>query len=327
MSEFEEEVKYHTKLKHEFIKTYLNFYTDNVVRRTHERKGKLPHLGIFDLYAAKGWVHCNDGGLLNSDEEKWEGSALLSAKCIGEYPASTCLFLNTYNDDVDECKIQKNALKMSLAEYCKKYPGLSQKTILKTLPVEEAVSEASKYLDPNYPSIWILDPYDPKQLPWEIIESIAQLKGKYPSKKGIETHRMPELIINFMSSYLQRFSDTHPEMATIAIGMPESEWRPKLKEYIQQYQNVREAVLRLYFDRLSEIYGRDPVFILVRDTTNRAVIYCMLLCSSHQAGYYLMLKEGLPKLKKYEVEIWKRNAERILFKKDHPDQSSIDQFF
>jgi len=325
MGDFEE-VKYHTRLKHEFISTYLNFYTRNVVESTKKKGGKLPFLSIFDLYAATGWVHCDEGEVLGESGGTWEGSALLSAKCIGEYPHSQSLFLNTYNENNEKCKSQLATLRGSLSEYIRKYPGLSRKIIISTFPIERAVMEASKYLNPNYPSIWILDPYEPKQLPWNVIEKIGNFKGRYRGKNGQIIERIPELIINFMSSYLHRFSDTQPEMATIAIGKPESEWRPKFEGFIRQYQNAREAVLRLYFDRLAEIYGRDPVFILVRDNTQRAVIYCMLLCSNHPAGYYLMLKEGLSKLKEYEISEWKPNAEKIVFKKENPGQLSFDDF-
>ena len=325
MGDFEE-VKYHTRLKHEFISTYLNFYTRNVVESTKKKGGKLPFLSIFDLYAATGWVHCDEVGILGDNETWWEGSALLSAKCIGEYPNSQYLFLNTYNENNEKCKFQLASLRKSLSEYIVKYTGLSGKIIIKTLPIEMAVVEASRYLNRNYPNIWILDPYEPKQLPWKVIETIGNLKGHYRSKNGQIVERIPELIINFMSSYLHRFSDTQPEMATIAIGKPESEWRPKFEEYILEYQNAREAVLRLYFDRLAEIYRRDPVFILVKDTTQHAVIYCMLLCSNHPAGYYLMLKEGLSQLKEYEISEWKPKAEKIVYRTKHPGQQYFDDF-
>jgi hypothetical protein len=127
-----------------------------------------------------------------------------------------------------------------------------------------------------------------------------------------------------MSSVLQRFSETNPEMTSTSLGLPESEWKPRFLQYKAEKGNVREAVLRLYFDRIKELYGRDPVFTLVRDVTSRAVIYAMLLCSTNNAGYYLMMTHGLPKLKKFEIEIWKENAKKIMVRREVPGQQFLD---
>jgi len=177
----------------------------------------------------------------------------------------------------------------------------------------------------NYPSVWILDPYAPSQLPWKIIERIAGLRGKR-SKNDADNRRRPELIINLMSSYLQRFSETQPEITSIALGRGESDWKSSFLQYKKEYGNVREAILRLYFDQLNNLYGRDPVFILVREITNRAVVYAMLLCSTNDAGYYLMLTRGLPQFREYQVEVWRKNAKKILLKRAIPSQKFIDDF-
>jgi len=321
-----EEVKYHSRLKHKFIEIYFNFYLENVAGNA-TRQGKFPpSLAIYDLYAAKGWCHCKDCEILGFKEDFWEGSALLAAKCIGNYPNGTKLFLNSYNYDPKENELQLKSLKESLINYFSKYPGLEEKTTITSLPIEESISRAEIEFNPDFPSIWILDPYEPKQLPWHIIESIGKKRGK-KRKNDDKLERRPELIINFMSSYLQRFSETQPKIASIALGIPESEWKLKFKRHIDQGLNVREAFLRLYFDRLKELYGRAPVFYLVRDISNRAIIYAMLLCSSSDAGHFLMQKHGLPKLKQYEIEEWRKNAKKILISRENPDQKFIDDFF
>lgn len=320
-----EEVKYHTRLKHKFIEIYLDFYLKNVAENAKKRNKLPPSLEIYDLYAGKGRCHCKDCEILGFKEDSWEGSALLAARCIGVYPNGTRLFLNSYHNAPEENTNQVNALKDSLTEYFTKYPDLIGKTTITSLPIEESIDEAQKKFNRDFPSIWILDPYDPKQLPWHIIEYIGNQRGKI-NKNDNSLQRRPELIINFMSWYLQRFSETQPKTTSIALGIPESEWKPRFKEYLDQGMNVREAFLKLYFNRLKELYGRDPVFYLVRDTSNRAIIYAMLLCSISDAGHFLMKKHGLPKLQKYEIEVWKTNASKILLKKEDPNQKFIDDF-
>jgi hypothetical protein len=127
-----------------------------------------------------------------------------------------------------------------------------------------------------------------------------------------------------MSSVLQRFSEINPEITTATLGIPEEEWMPKFFDYKSEYGNAREAILRLYFDRLKALYGKDPVFTLVRDVTNRAIVYAMLLCSTNDAGHYLMKRMGLPSLDRFKVEVWKPTATRIVKKRKDPEQQFLN---
>ena len=320
MSDFEE-VKYHSILKHKFIEIYLDFYRINVAENS-KKLGKMPPpLQIYDLYAATGWCHCEESERVDPKEGKWPGSALIAAKCIGEYPSSTRLFLNTYHPDSVTCTNQRALLESNLLGYYSRYPSLKEKTTIVSKCVGEAIIDAHNGLVKNFPNVWILDPYDP--LPWTVINTIANFKGSY-NKKGKLIERRPELIINLMSSVLQRFSETNPEMTSTSLGLQEQEWKPAFLRYKMEKGNVREAVLRLYFDRLKELYGRDPVFTLVRDVTTRAVVYAMLFCSTNDAGYYLMQTQGLPKLKQFEIEVWSEKAKKILVRREVPGQQFLD---
>jgi three-Cys-motif partner protein len=316
-----EEVKFHSRLKHEFIKIYLDFYRLNVVKNSTTKKTHPPYLQIYDLYAAKGLCHCDEMEIADPKHSTWPGSALIAAQCIGEYPRSTRLFLNSYHPDIETCKDQRAALEKNLNEYFAVYPTLKSKTEIISKCVEEAIVDASRGLVPNYPNVWILDPYDP--ISWDVISSIANFKGAYASK-GKMIERRPELIINLMSSILQRFSETNPEVTSSTLGLPEDEWKPIFEQYKKESGNAREAILRLYFDRLKELYGKDPVFVLVRDVTSRAVVYAMLFCSTSESGYFVMLKHGLPKFHQFEIEFWQESAKKIMTKRKTPGQQFLD---
>ncbi|MGA2913147.1 MAG: three-Cys-motif partner protein TcmP [Methanoregula sp.] len=316
-----EEVDYHSRLKHEFIRIYLDFFRINVAETARENGRSPPPLQIYDLYAAKGWCHCEELERLDQKNSIWKGSALIAADCIGEYPTSTRLFLNTFNPDSRKCGEQRAALETNLLEFYGKYPTLKSKTTIISKPVEDAIDEGQYCLNRNYPNVWILDPYD--ALPWTVIQKITDLRGSYRDKKGNRVERKPELIINLMSSILTRFSETNPENTTIALGMPEEEWMPLFHQYKYELGNAREAILKIYFERLKALYGKEPVFTLVRDVTNRAIVYAMMLCSSNKTGYYLMHVKGLPTLAQFKVEVWQSYAKKIVRRRKDAGQQFL----
>jgi three-Cys-motif partner protein len=316
-----EEVDYHSLLKHKFIEIYLDFFLVNVVDSAREAKRDPIPLQIYDLYAGRGRCHSEECERLGIVNGIWPGSALIAAKCIGEYPSSTRLFLNSYNPSYKKCVDQRAALDESLNPFFEKYPLLKSKTSIISKPVQEAITVAQPSLIKNYPNVWILDPYEP--LPWSVINSIANLTGSY-QRKGKKVVRRPELIINLMSSVLQRFSETHPDITSTTLGMPEKEWMPAFQKYKKEYGNAREAILRLYFDRLKTLYGRDPVFTLVRDVTQKAIVYAMLLCSTNDAGYYLMGTKGLPILDQFKIEVWEKTAKQIVIRRKVSGQQFLE---
>lgn len=96
-----ENVKWHTRQKHAFLEEYLKIWSEQVGRNT---KVNLPTLDIFDLFASYGFCYCHE------QKEGWKGSALLAADCLKKYEKGKTLFLNTYNPDEEELKIQREAL-------------------------------------------------------------------------------------------------------------------------------------------------------------------------------------------------------------------------
>jgi three-Cys-motif partner protein len=321
--DFFENLGIHQKLKHKFIEIYLDIWANNVGSNS---KKSIPTVDFFDLYAASGWAYDPH------TEESWPGSALLAAKAFGEYPKGRLLFLNSYDQDSSKCQKQVEILQKSIKniENC---PHVIDKTKIISSDIREAADIALGELNRNFPSLWILDPYHPDQLPWEIVERISSTVGDpYENRaSGQIIQKKPELIINLMTSVLQRNMDRKPELFSRAIGMSEDRWRPIYKEYERKYheqgneQCTRHVILDMYADRLSKLYNKDPIIALV-NAAEGGVVYTMLLVTDNDAGYHMMRKR-MHDWHNYKVYKWKSEAEASVFKKHNPDQSDLKKWF
>jgi len=313
----------HQKLKHKFIEIYLDVWANNVGKNS---KKSIPSVDFFDLYAASGWAYDS------YTKEQWPGSALLVAKAFGEYPKGRLLFLNSYDRDSTICQKQKDILFHSI-ESLDDYPHVIDKTKIVSLEIQDATNVALHQLNRNYPSLWVLDPYHPDQLPWEIIESIGSAVGTpYTNPtSGKISQKKPELIINLMTSILQRNIDRKPELFSHAIGLPEEKWRPLYEEYKRKYieqgneKCTRHVILDIFADRLSKLYKHDPIIALV-NAAEGGVVYTMLLVTDNDAGYHMMRKR-MSEWDVYRIYKWKSEAEVAVFKKHNPDQSDITSWF
>lgn len=298
-----DKVKYHTRKKHKFIESYLKIWSERV------KNG--PTLDIFDLYASTGKCYCEKAEKYGLSESKWDGSAILSAKCLMEYSNGKNLFLNTYADTNENCKKQIENLNRLLFEL-----GFSKPQMIISQPIESAVDIAINHIrDPKYPTLWILDPYAASDLPWNVVEKIARIKTEYPYK-GEDRIRKPELIITLMTEDFQRWYKTNPELISIALGLNEDVWKPKIESLIKSGQNTREAFLSLYMERLSEFYEKSPISFEVNITQETAVVYCMLLLTDSDAGYHVSRLKAIPDFQKWVVSEWRDGAKKIILEND-----------
>ncbi|MBP2144775.1 three-Cys-motif partner protein [Methanofollis sp. W23] len=298
-------VKWHTWKKHAFIESYLNIWKEKV-------KHNPPSLDIFDLYAGTGMCYCEDAEKHNIPESTWDGSSVLSAKCLEDYKNGRYLFLNTYNQIEEYCEKQKN----NLRELSKKIRGENDsKTIITSCLIEEAVEEAIEFGDRcnifRYPTLWILDPCAAKDLPWGVVERIAKLQRPYPHKTKGQQIKKPELIINLMTSDLQRNVDINPHIVSAAFGMKEYEWRPEFDELIKQGKNYRQAIVEIYAQRLSQYYQKPPIIVEINTKNESAIVFCLFLCLDNDAAYYLSRLDGM---KEYNARLfqWKQDARRMV---------------
>lgn len=305
----------HQKLKHKFIETYLNIWVENV-----GGSGKvLPTVDFFDLFAATGKARSEETG------ETWDGSAIIVAKALAKYPRGNLLFLNSYNPDVNVRKNQFDILMQEIQSVVKNNPQLAiVRKLIISEKIEDAVDIAITNLNRNFPSVWILDPEHPSDLPWCVIQKIASALGDPYGTKG--ERKKPELIINLMTSTLQRTINTAPQIFTEAIGLPEEEWRAMYKKYETKWRNegiedcTRHVILDIYGERLSSLYEKSPVVSLI-PSKHGNIVYSMILCTDSNAGYYMMRK-NLKSFEMYKIFEWKQEVRKI----QDPDQSSLSDF-
>jgi len=293
-----EEIKWHSRQKHAFLEEYLSIWSEQV-----GKTGKtIPTLDIFDLYASSGLCHCSD------KNETWKGSALLAAECLKKYQKGRLLFLNTFRPVAEEIVLQKKSLEKNISDL-----DLPEriKTEIKTLPIAKAVESAIQYVYPNFPNLWILDPYQPEHLPWEIVEKICKLKGSY-TVRGRQVTRRPELFICLMTGRLQRLTGMESMEGIVgsALGMNTEEWKSKLEGHRENGRNVREALISMYAEKISQYYAKPPIILEV-PANDGAVVYTVFLCTDHDAGHYVMKLHKLPEYQEWREINWKREAKTI----------------
>lgn len=298
-----EQTKWHSRQKHAFLEAYLDIWSEKV-----GKDGKsMPTLDIFDLYASFGWCHCSD------KKETWKGSALLAAECLKKYQNGRLLFLNSYSPDGEENREQKNALEKSIDNL--QLPERIKRKI-SNLTIEKAVDAAIVQVNPNFPSLWILDPYQPEHLPWNIIEKICALKGSYRVKDKLITRR-PELFICLMTGRLQRLAGMNSleeDVVGQTLGLEKNEWQAKLNELLISGKNYREALVIIFAQKLSKFYGKPPIILDVPSTDGN-IVYTVLLCTDHNAGHYVMKIHKFQEYLEWREKEWKWDAETISKKK------------
>jgi three-Cys-motif partner protein len=287
-----EGAEWHSRQKHTLLDSYLRIWTDRVGKSPFS-KGNAPPLQIVDLYAAFGWCHDDKLG------ETWPGTAVLAASCLKAYQTRYArrLVLNSYSPkSLDASGAQLAALQAAIRALDIESGGCEVRYF--SAPIVEAIGHSKQVVDPRFPSIWILDPYDPADLPWFAVESIAQFEGAW-SRGGEPQIRRPELFINLMTSTLQRTLDISPEKMTAAIGLPEAEWRRRLESSQAGGLNYTEGIVELYLERLSRYYHKRPLAVKIPATQGN-IVYYFVFCTESEPGYFMMRKAGVP-----EYEVWR----------------------
>lgn len=299
----EKKVKWQSKQKHAFLEAYLKIWTDHVGKVGTEG----PSLAIVDLHAAWGWCHDPESG-----KSPWEGTSVLGARYLRDYNAAAwkrMLILNTYHPEKQTQEEQRAALIDAIN--AENFPPGGKYEVI-SMPVAEAVEYAKQRVKPNFPSLWIVDPYQPEEVPWEVLESIITHEGTRPGRKKdtVETRR-PELFINLMTASLQRNADMHPDLISTVLGLPEEAWRPTFDRYVNdEGMNKRDAIIEMFIDRLGQFYKKRPRHILVQGAEGN-IIYAVIFCTDDDAGYYMMMKESIPKYQEWFEGKWKPTADAI----------------
>lgn len=290
-----EEVSWHSRQKHKFVQEYLSIWTQSVGRRAPSGP---PSLEIVDLFAAFGWCRAREP---TAPKEPWPGTAVLAAQALTKYGNPKRLFLNTWDPrGGDFHRRQADALRAAVKAACGPRPRFTLNIHEK--PLEQALDEAEKVVDFRYPTLWLLDPYAPDQLPWRTVDRIAGHVHRYEVRGKPQTRR-PEMIISLMTHAMQRNIDLAPDLITAALGLPEEVWRPRINELRAEGMNTREALVSVYGGRLRELYNNEPVVIEVEGVDGN-IVYEVVFCTTHPAGKWMTLVNGLPKYTDWKQAEW-----------------------
>ena len=316
---YSESVKYHTKQKHEFIKTYLDIYDENVSKKYIDlgKPEKIPSLDIVDLFSSFGFCHCDEiekHGF--KDTPEWEGSSVLAANCLNQYYRPGHLIINTYHENPNRCALQKLNLKKYFNDI-----GLEEKCKITIMhhPIENALAVSLSKFNRNFPSLWILDPYKASDLPWDYVETIG-------NRKGVKYNRQPELILSFMTGGLQRNIEKSKYLKERVFGYNEEIFDEKFYNLRNSGLNITETIVDMYAQRLSEIYGCFPLISDIPMTDESKIVYFVFFCSSH-GSRHLMERYKVEKYENWRDKIWRPEAKRLLLKRRNPKQQLIDEFF
>jgi three-Cys-motif partner protein len=298
-------VRWHTRQKHEFLGELFNVWTQHVGKKPGVGT---PSLEIVDLFAGFGWCRADRGDEPGVDETPWPGTAIRAARTLANYSRPKRLVVNCFDSDHPDDLTGQDCLARSLQGELGSNPSFPLNQL--SADATSAAREASRLVDPKYPSIWILDPYSARGIPWTLVESIVELKGEYQDKRGRRVVRRPEIVVTLMTEGLQRNVDKSPDSISSTLGMPESEWRPLLDEFLSQGANTRQAIVYLYAEKLRGYYKQIPVAVEVPGSGGN-IVYVLVYCSSSDAGTYMGHVWAKPRFSQWQREIWRPLAKRI----------------
>lgn len=298
-------VKWHTRQKHEFLGELFDVWTQHVGRKPGVTS---PSLEIVDLFAGFGWCRADPSEEPGVDETPWPGTAIRAARALQSYARPKRLVVNSFDSDDPENLTGRTCLGRALQAELGENPRFA----VNQLSVEgaSAAREASRLVDPKFPSIWILDPYSARGIPWTLVESIVELTGEYEDKRGRRVVRRPEIIVTLMTEGLQRNVDKSPDSISSTLGMEESEWRPLMEEFLSQGANTRQAIVYLYTEKLRGYYKQIPVAVEIPGSGGN-IVYVLVYCSSSDAGTYMGHVWAKPRFSQWQREIWRPLAKRI----------------
>lgn len=297
-----EPVSWHSRQKHEFVRAYYEIWTEHV---GHRKGSVAPSLEIIDLFASWGWCRAREP---TAPADPWPGTAVLSARALNNYSNPKRLFLNTFDPDGgDAHRQQADALRRAIRGELGDRPPF--KVDIHEQPLLEALTAAEKVVDFRFPNIWLLDPYNPNQLPWEVVARIASQARTYETKGKVQTRR-PEMVITLMTYAMQMNIDQAPGLTSTALGMPVEDWRPQVKELVGAGLNTRQALVSIYAGRLKDLFSYDPIVLEVRGVDG-IIVYELVFCTTNPAGKWMTKVRQLSKFWTWNKAEWLPEALRI----------------
>ncbi|MBI2078276.1 MAG: hypothetical protein HYT80_07920, partial [Euryarchaeota archaeon] len=132
-------VKLHSKQKHSFLKGYLRIWTETV---GGNKGAEAPTLQLVDLYAGTG--ACKE----EYDGDIWDGSAVLMARALAEYPSKwpCLLYVNSFNEKGGDDQARQLA-RVTERIHASGLPRENRPLTISTTPVAKAVAEAKRLVN------------------------------------------------------------------------------------------------------------------------------------------------------------------------------------
>lgn len=267
------EVAPHTSIKHRTLGVYFK-----IVRMVMKQGRPLYYV---DLYAGDGECVCDEAPL-----KRWDPPLIQS---LLKPARKDNLQLHSFLNDLDIEHFNK--LKDSVRGY---------EDYIVDITNENANSVYPKFLSKipkDQWSIFFIDPYKHSELSWKTIEGIAQHTG-YDTYSRCT--RKPELIINLMTTTMQRTFDKSPEAITEVLGT--DEWKERIEG--RSDEKMHEIFLDIFTKQLESLGYSVTSFMINQTPPLKSTLYYLVFASNIPKANEIISKKFEPYIKQISKDKW-----------------------
>lgn len=239
----------HTRLKHAFYRRYIACWMGKVLQGRWAKPGT-----IIDGFAGSGMY--SDG---------LDGSAIMIAKLFREHVCRPNFQPLTYvtNDlDPKRCDALDGRMKTLTADDRIHHVPVGPKKF------EDIVGEVRwRHAPQGTQTLWIIDPYGLKQIPWSIVSELVKLPKN-------------DAVITFMADEAHRYR-TNPAMVSVMNNLYGDDSWKNIPDGLTTAQS-KAALVKLYCDKLEALGCHTSSFDV--DVARRYTRYSLIFATHHYAG-------------------------------------------
>ncbi|UXA15794.1 three-Cys-motif partner protein TcmP (plasmid) [Mycobacterium sp. SMC-8] len=239
----------HTRLKHAFYRRYIACWMGKVLQGRWAKPAT-----IIDGFAGSGMY--SDG---------LDGSAIMIAKLYRDHICRPNFQPLTHvTNDLDQRRTE------ALDERMKALPADDRISHVSLGPkkFEDVAGEVrQKHAPPGKQTLWIIDPYGLKQIPWSVVSEVVKL-------------RKNDAVITLMVDEAHRYR-TNPAMVSVMNSLyGDDSWKDIGAEL--NTARSKAALVKLYCDQLEALGCHTSSFDV--DVARRYTRYSLIFATHHQAG-------------------------------------------
>ena len=269
------EVAPHTSLKHRMLGMYFLICRQVAKYRT---------LYYVDLFAGDGEAECDEAPL-----KKWECPFI---KALLQHAKKGNIKLKCFLNELDpEDKGYYKKLKQNVAGF---------KDFIIDLTQEDAnivYKKALKNIPKDEWSIFFLDPFKYSDLDWKTIEEIS----KHESYDSVsKCKRKPELIINLMTTTMQRAFKYDSKGITKALGT--EEWKDRVT--VNEEEKIHEIFSDIFIKRLEKLGYFVNSFCIKKTPPAENILYYMIFASTIPNANEIITNKYKPYIDKIMKDKW-----------------------